>query len=104
MNQSLIANNLDGPPQADLDIISRYPKIHNYIVMDWRTVRLKKFFDQLMCGEDNVGRVGFPADVSKSLVSLALLNIQQLEALGMNFTENPVSQFAITGWELPENF
>jgi len=99
-----MAKFLFSPPEDQLQIIKRYQKIHDYLVMDWGTVRLKKFLDDLICGEGNVGRQGFPHDVSAALLSLSLLNIQHLEAQGLNFDENPVSQFTLTGWEIPSNF
>lgn len=92
------------PPSDLLETIKRYQKIHNYLIMDWGTVRLKKYLDDLICGEGNIKRQGFPHDVSDALLKLSLLNIKYLEEQGLNFDENPVSQFAITGWELPNNF
>lgn len=84
--------------------LDKFPKIQQYVDMSWGTVRLKQYIEHLLSDTRDGTRQGFPHDVSATLITLALENQAYLESKGLSFEENHVTNFAVTGWQLPKNF
>ncbi len=91
-------------PTALIEKLVEYPKVRQFVDYFWGTVTLKEYLDKLMGDTRGGTRNGFPYDVSMALINISLENQAYLESLGISFEEDPVTQFTLTGWELPKNF
>lgn len=95
----------DEPTQpAALEDLAEFPKIQAMVDQEWGTVRLKEYLEKLMADTRNNSRAGFPREFGDALLRLALANDRALEKRGVSAPDDYVSQFAVTGWELPKNF
>ena len=93
--------------ERHIEALKAYPKIHDIVMKDFGTVRLKEFLDTLLADaydQHGKNRNGFPFEVSSALISISLINQRVLEDMGMNFDDDPVSAFAVSQWKLPRNF
>lgn len=91
-------------PSELISKIEQYPRIQNIISVDWGTLRLKKFLENLINDTRNGSREGFPVEVLFAIVGLSLANDNYLKDFGLVLDENPVSEFAQVKWDLPKDF
>ena len=95
----------DDPTQpAALEDLAEFPKIQAMVDTEWGTVRLKEYLEKLMADTRNNSRAGFPREFGDALIRLVMANDRALEKKGISTADDYVSQFAVTGWELPKNF
>ena len=89
---------------AELEALSDYRRIQNFVSDNWGTIQLKDYLDALLADTNEHKRQGFPAGAGAALLKLSLANMRVLEEKGYNFDEEHVSQFTTTTWSLPKNF
>jgi hypothetical protein len=93
------------PPEAALLAVAKFPRIWKIIVDEWGTIRLKEYLGHLLSDTRGGNRQGFPIEVSKALLQLALANTSYIEdQLGITFDDDPASAFAMPDWIIPKNF
>jgi len=87
-----------------IEDLADFPKIQQLVHNEWGTMRLKKYLGKLLADTRENTRNGFPDETAEALLNLAIANIAYLEKIGFNLDDDPTSEFALTGWELPKNF
>ena len=88
----------------EIEKLSKFPKIQFNVQESYGTVRLKIYLEKLLSDTRDCNRSGFPIEVSEALIAISLANMDYIEDIGISFEDDPVSQFTVTGWELPKNF
>lgn len=87
-----------------IDNLSMYPKLQQRVQLDWGTVSLKNFLEEILSDTRGNTRQGFPAKIAETLLKLSIINTELLEEQGLEFPDFEASQFANTGWHIPKNF